>query len=140
MRMHRDSGFSLVEALVALALIATVSAALLPAVALASRLHRESAMQTDAALIGAAHLARLAEAVAASSIGPGGSLDGPAAGWREAVDATGAPAPANGAAFEVRSQVSGIPGGAGVMLAAVRVLPLADRDSAVTFAIVVRRA
>lgn len=138
--MLRDSGFSLVEALVALALMATVSAALLPAIALASRLHRDSAMQTDAAIIGAAHLARLAGAVAASSIGPGGSLDGPVDGWRDAVDATGAPAPASSAAFEVRSQVSAIPGGAGVMLVAVRVLPLARRDSAVTFASVVPHA
>ena len=140
MRVRGHSGFSLVEALVALALMATVSAALPPAIALASRLHRESAMQTDAAIIGAAHLARLAAAVAAGSIGAGGSLDGPLEGWCDGVDATGAPAPSGRAAFEVRSQVSSIPGGAGVMLAAVRVLPLANRAAALTFAVVVPRA
>lgn len=140
MRMRGMSGFSLVETLIALALIATVSAALLPAIAIAARLHRDSAIATDAAIIGGAHLARLASAAAASGLGAGGSLDGALEGWRAHVDATGADVDARAAVFEVRSRISTVTGGDGVWLLAVRVVPLANRDAALTLTVVVPRA
>jgi prepilin-type N-terminal cleavage/methylation domain-containing protein len=136
-RTRDTSGFSLVETLVALALIATVSAALLPAIALAARLHRDSAIETEAAVIAAAHLARLAASVAASETGVGGSLDTPVDGWRADVGASGSEVDSDAAVFEVRSQVSTMPGGTRMLLIAVRVVPRAQRDMPRTFSMVV---
>lgn len=138
MRIRGTSGVSLVEALIALALMATVSAALLPGIAIAARLHRDSAIQTDAAVIGGAHLARLA--AAPSGISQGGGLDDAVEGWRAYVDATGAEVDAGAAMFEVRSQVSTVAGGGRLRLLAVRVVPLASRDAALTLTVVVRDA
>lgn len=140
MFMCRASGFSLIEALVALGIMATVSAALLPAITLASRLHRDSASETSAAVLGAAHVARLTIAVASSSMSSGGSIDESIDGWRQHTDAAGAEAGAGNAVFEVRWQVSNMPHSAGVMLVAVRVVPLATPTTAVTLTAVVPRA
>lgn len=137
MRIHGTRGFSLIETLVALALIASVSAALLPAIALASRLHRDSAIETEAAVIAAAHLARLASRVASADVSMGGSLDGAEEGWRALVDVTGTAAEAQRAVFEVRWQVASVPASPGVVLLAVRVLPMANRAAAITLTAVV---
>lgn len=117
--------------------MATVSAALLPALALAARLHRDSAIETDAAVIAAVHLTRLAAAVAASEAGVGGGLDTPVDGWRADVDASGAEVDSRAAVFEVRSRISMMPGATHVLLLAVRVVPRAQRDTARTFTMVV---
>lgn len=70
--MHhaRAHGFSIVESLVALALMASVSAALLPAVAAAARLQRAAALESEAALIAAGRVALLTREIAAGLIAP----------------------------------------------------------------------
>lgn len=119
MRIRCD-GFSLIEALVALALTASVSAALLPALALASRLHRDGAIETEAAVLAASRLSRLAGDVSAGLVGAGGGIDA-----------------ASGAPFEVECQVVPAEGAPGAYLLSVRVVPLAARGAAVTLTLVV---
>lgn len=130
------SGFSLAEALLAAALVVSASAAVLPALAQVARLHRDSDLQTAAALMGAARLERLERAVA-SGLGPGGSLDAPVAGWHAWLDRRGRAVPAADAAFACRWQAS--PSAApGVLIAAVRVEPRAAPHAAITLTTAVR--
>lgn len=120
-------GFSLVEALVALALMTGVSVAILPAIALSARLQRESAIETEAAAIAASRLERLKRDVAAGAVGSGGSLDNAVAGWSTTIEPS----------FQCRWQVMSLAAPQGVRLVAVRVVPLAG-NAPVTVATVVR--
>lgn len=120
-------GFSLVEALVALALVTGVSAAILPAIVLSARLQRESALETDAAVLAAGRLERLERDVAAGAIGTGGSLESAVEGWSARVES----------AFECRWQVMALAVPQGVRLIAVRVVPLAGNMAPLTIATVV---
>jgi prepilin-type N-terminal cleavage/methylation domain-containing protein len=114
-------GFSLVEALVALALVATASAALLPAVAIAARLQRDSAIETEASLIASATMESVKAGVAARRIGPGGSIDAALDGWHTRVDREGAPGAA--AVFECRWRVAPAAAPSGLLILVVRVVP-----------------
>ena len=132
MRIHCSRGFSLVETLTALALIASVSAALLPGLAVAARLHRDSGTETEATIIGAGRLEDLAAAVSTGALGTGGRLDIALAGWNQLVDRAGAPVDPARASYETRWAVAplGTPGGVHVL--AVRVVPIANPFAAVT--------
>jgi prepilin-type N-terminal cleavage/methylation domain-containing protein len=132
MRIYCSRGFSLVETLTALALIASVSAALLPALVLASRLHRDSAIETEAAIIAAARLEDLAAALAAGGLAAGGRLDIADAGWHNVVDRAGAPVARAQASYEVRWAVTPLGGSSRVHVLAVRVVPLANPFAAIT--------
>jgi len=66
----RAHGFSIVETLVALALTASVSAVLLPAVAAAARLQGAAAIESEAALIAAGRIALLKREIAGGLIEP----------------------------------------------------------------------
>ena len=137
MRIQCERGSSLIETLVALALTATVSAALLPALVLASRLHRDSAIETDAALIASARMERLAADVAAGAVATGGDLGMALAGWHELLDGGGVPTdPARGL-YETRWRVASVLSPAGVYLLSVRVIPLASRAAALTLTLAV---
>lgn len=127
MRPFSTRGFSLIETLVALALVVSVSAALLPAVALASRLQRESAIETEGAAIAASCLEQVKAGVGAGAIGDGGSIDTPIDGWH--VRAT--------ASFECRWQSSALAAPAGLRVLAVRVVPLAGAGLSITMTSVV---
>src|SRR5687768_440089 len=131
MRIHCSRGFSLVETLTALALIASVSAALLPALALASRLHRDSAIETEAAIIGANRLEHLGAALAAGALAAGGRLDIADPGWNDAVDRAGAPVARAHASYEVRWAVAPLGGSSSVYVLAVRVVPIANPVAAI---------
>lgn len=120
-------GFSLVEALVALALVTGVSAAILPAIALSARLQRESAIETNAAVLAASRLESLKRDVAAGAIGTGGSLESAIEGWSAPVEP----------AFECRWQVTDLAAPQGARLIAVRVVPLAGNMAPLTIATVV---
>lgn len=137
MRSLSIRGFSLVETLVALALTASVSAALLPALAIASRLHRESAIETEAAVIGEARLELLASDAANGTIGAGGRLDARAEGWHACVDRSGAVVEEHAASFELRWQIVSLVAPAGVTAVSVRVIPVASRGVSITLATVV---
>lgn len=118
-------GVSLIETLVALSLIALVSAALLPAVAAAGRLYRESARESEAVRIAASRLDVLARSADAGAAG--GSLTETQAGWSVFVDRAGAPVPAARAIYECRWRVT-----AGrLLVAAVRVVPVGGGDEVV---------
>lgn len=132
MACRRAHGFSIVETLVALSLMAVVTAALLPGIALAARLQRDSAVETEAAVIAAARLEQVKAGVAADVIGMGGRLDASVEGWCAMVDREGAPA-ARGA-FDSRWQVAPATAPAGVLVVVVRVVPLADPRGAITLA------
>ena len=119
-------GFSLVETLVALALIATVSAAVLPAIVLASRLQADSAIETEAAAILASRLETLKADVAAGVLDGGGAIDTRVDGWHALMPA-----------FECRWQISPLAAPGGARIIAVRVLPLAKPSAAITIATVV---
>ena len=120
----------------AAALIASASAAMLPALAQASRLQRDSDLQTSAVLMSVARLQRLESAVAAG-LGPGGSLEAPVDAWHAWLDRDGRAVPEAGAAFACRWAVS--PSAApGVSIAAVRVEPRGAPHAAITLSTAVR--
>ncbi|HUF22971.1 MAG TPA: hypothetical protein VMN81_02495 [Vicinamibacterales bacterium] len=128
----RAPGFSLVEALVALALVAGVSAALLPALAGAARLQRDSAIETEAAVIAASRLESLKADVAAGRIGAGGALDAAHDGWHARIDRDGNIATAGTAAYECRWRVALAAAPAGALMLSVRVVPAVGARLAVT--------
>jgi len=107
----RAHGFSIVESLVALALMASVSAALLPAVAAAARLQRAAAIESEAALLAAGRLAVLKREIADGLIAT-----------REGTGVSGA--------FDLRwwVEASAVPG---ILLVRVRVVPRAGHAPAV---------
>ena len=137
MRAARNHGFSIVESLVALAMVAVVSAALLPAVALAGRLQRESAVETEAVTIASATLERV-KAQMPGVAATGGSLEARAAGWYALVNREGAEAGAEDSAYECRWHVSRLAVPATVVVLSVRVIPLAADLPPVTIATAVR--
>ena len=118
-----DRGVSIVELLVALAIMTTVSAALLPAIALASRLQRDSAVETAAALIAAARLELLKAAPAAGE-------------GREFVDRDGTPSPVDRASYECRWAVDTAPGAPGALRIIVRAWAIGDRAQVVVATVV----
>lgn len=128
----RASGFSLIETLVALALVAGVSASLLPAIAGAARLQRDSAIETEAAVIAASRLESLKADVAAGRIGAGGTLDTAQDGWQARIDRGGNVVTAGAAAYECRWRVASSPASAGAWMVSVRVVPAVDARLAVT--------
>ncbi len=133
-------GFSIIETVVALGLVAGVSAALLPALALAARLQRESAIETEAAVIAAGRIEYLTADVAAGLTGPGGALDTPREGWHALVDREGNDAPAASAVFDCRWHVAAAPAPAGLLIVSVRVVPIGAGGGAVTISVAVPRA
>ena len=133
----RRSGFSLVETLIALALVAGVTAALLPAVALSSRLQQASAVETESAVIAASRLEYLKADIAAGLIGIGGGVDAAIADWHVLVDRQGTPVPAAAASFECRWQIAQAPAPPGVLILTVRIVPLADRSTPLTISVAV---
>src|SRR5688500_3246885 len=139
MRIHCSRGFSLVETLTALALIAGVSAAPLPALALASRLHRDSALPTQAAIIGANRLEPLGAALAAGAPAAGGPRASADPGRNDAVERPGAPSARAHASYEVRWAVAPLGGSSSVYVLAVRVVPIANPVAAITLTSAVGR-
>ncbi|MDQ3070501.1 MAG: hypothetical protein M3R55_12335 [Acidobacteriota bacterium] len=133
MRLSCPSGSSLLETLVALALVTSVGAALLPALAMAARLQRESDLETGATLAGSRQIAQIAREIEAAGRGTGGALDIPRSGWQQFVDRDGAPAPVEDAVFDCRWLVTRSEEPAGLLIVHVRVVPLADRGRALTF-------
>jgi type II secretory pathway pseudopilin PulG len=129
-------GFSLAEALVALALIATVTSAVVPSLAAVARLQRDSSIETVAVLAAASRVARLEADVAADLAGAGGALDTPQAGWHQLLDRSGLSAPAGIAVFDCRWQIQA-PGPAGILRITVRVVPLGDASRAVALSTLV---
>src|SRR5688500_17671013 len=123
--------------LIALALVAGVTAVLLPAVALSARLQRASAIETEASVIAASRLEYLKADIAGGLIGSGGAIDARLEGWHALVDRQGAPSPEAAAAFECRWRVSAAASPAGVFILTVRVLPLADSSAPVTVSVAV---
>ena len=120
----------------AAALIASATAAMLPALAQAARLQRDSDLQTAAVLMGAARMERVESAVAAG-LEPGGSVDAPVDGWHAWLDRDGRAVQEADAAFACRWAVS--PSAAsGVLIAAVRVEPRAAPHAAITLSTAVR--
>lgn len=93
---------------------------MLPAIALAGRLQRDSAVTTESVMIAAARLERLKADVAGGRTAPGGSLDAAVDGWYVLLDRSGAVVPDARAVYECRARVvsSASPG---VVIAAVRV-------------------
>ena len=134
--LHSADGFSLAESLLAVALIAGASAAMLPAMAQAARLHRDSDLQTSAILAAAARLERLKTA-AAAGLPEGGSIDTAIAGWHAWVDADGRLVESARGVFECRWTLS--TAAHGVLVAAVRVEPRAAPHAVVTLSTAVRR-
>lgn len=117
-RVASARGVSLAETLVALSLIAVVSAALLPAVASAGRLYADSARESEAVRIAALRLEALVESAAAGVAG--GSLAETQDGWSALVDRSGASTSPERAVYECRWRVSaGSP-----IVAAVSVAPV----------------
>lgn len=137
MRAATPHGFSIVESLVALALMATVSAALLPAVALAARLQRESALETEGVTIAASTLERLRGQMAPAALS-GGDLDTRAAGWHAFVDREGAVSGGTNAAYECRWQITRLDAPSNVAVLQVRVIPLAAANLPITLSTAVR--
>jgi len=121
-------GLSLVEALLSVALVASATAALLPALMQAARLHRDSDLQTSAAMMAAARLERLA---LATGLAPGGSLDTPLPGWHAWLDREGRAVDREAASFLCTWRVTGSDV-AGADILTVRVLPLGSGDAAIT--------
>ncbi|MEX2270059.1 MAG: hypothetical protein WD690_01220 [Vicinamibacterales bacterium] len=147
MRTGSARGFSLIETLIALGLTASVSAALLPALAAAARLHRDSAIETEKTIVAAARMEWLAAAVADGTVGIGGRLDDAPGGvqgsppgtdgWHAFVDRAGMPVEAGRASFESRWQVAALTAAPGVYVLAVRVIPTAAPAAAITLTLVV---
>jgi hypothetical protein len=121
----------------AAAVIASATAAMLPAIAQASRLQRDSDLQTAAVRMGAARLERL-EGDITAGLGAGGSLEAPVNGWHDWLDREGRAVPAAEAAFACRWAASPS-SAAGVLIAAVRVEPRAAPYAAITLSTAVRR-
>lgn len=134
----RASGFSLIEALVALALVAGVSATVPPALAVAARLQRDSAVETEAAVMAASRLESLKADVAAGRISAGGSLDAAHDGWHAGIDRDGNLVAAGRAVYECRWRVTPAPAPAGAWMVSVRVMPAVDARLAVTISTAVR--
>lgn len=130
------AGFSLAEALVALALIATVTSAALPSLAAVARLQRESGIETLAVLAAAARVARLEADAGAGLVGVGGSIDAPQSGWHQLLDRSGVATSGGIAVFECRWRIQEA-GPPGTLLIIVRVVPLGDEGSAVTLSTLV---
>ena len=118
-----DRGASIVDLLVALAIMTTVSAAVLPAIALASRLQRDSAVETTAALIAGGRLEVLKAAPAAGEGHAFLDRDGRAAGIDRAV-------------YECRWRVDTAPGAPGAWRIVVRASAIGDRAQVVVAAMV----
>ena len=121
MRAARDHGFSIIESLVALAMVAVVSAAL----------------QTEAVTIASATLERL-RAQMPGVAAPGGSLETRTGGWYALVNREGVEAGADDTAYECRWRVSRLAVPATVVVLSVRVIPLAADIPPVTIATAVR--
>ena len=118
-----NRGASIVELLVALAMMVTVSAALLPAVALASRLQRDSAVETEAALIAAARLEALK---AAPARGEG----------RDFFDRDGSMTTEDRAVYECRWRIDTAPGAPGALLIVARAAAVGERGEVVMATVV----
>ena len=107
------------------------TAAVLPAIVLAARLHRDSAVATEAALIAGARLESLKGDVANGATAGGGSLDEGVDGWQAYFDRAGVEVPAAGAVYECRWRVAASPS-PGVLIAAVRVSWRGQAGGAIT--------
>lgn len=129
-------GLSLVEALLAVALVASATAALLPVLAQAARLHRESDLQTRAAMLASSRLERLV--LAAGGLAYGGAVDAELEGWHAWLDREGRLVGQDAATFLCtwRLAPAAMPG-AGILT--MRVAPVGAEDSAVTLSTAVRR-
>ena len=111
-------------------MIAVASAGVLPAIVLAGRLQRDSAVATEAAIIASARLERL-KAAAAAGQGPGGSLDVETGGWYVLVDRAGEEVAAERAVYECRLRL--LPAASpSVLVAAVRVSLRGQPEAALT--------
>jgi hypothetical protein len=108
---RRESGLTVIEMLVGLAVFTTVSAAMLPAIALAARLQRDSGIEMEAAIVASRRLETVKIALE----------DGPVASGSAFVDRTGDAAPEDRAVFECRWLVETAPGAPGVSRIAVQV-------------------
>lgn len=108
------AGFSLAETLVALTLIAVTSAAMLPAIAAAARLQRDSARETDGVRIAASRIERL---LATAPVAAGGSLDESLPGFSLTTDRAGAAVSPESAEYDCRWRVTR----GSVVIVAVRV-------------------
>jgi hypothetical protein len=102
---------SVIEVLVSTALVAAVSGALLPAIAIAARLQRESAIEVEAALIAARRLAIVKAGIGAGVV----------AGGVEHLDRSGAPAASGAAAYECSWAIEPSPGPPGLLRVTVSV-------------------
>ena len=118
-----ERGVSIIELLVALAMTAVVTAAMLPAIVLASRLQRDSAVETRAAVIASARLEMLK---AAPALGEG----------RELVDRDGRPSEASRATYECRWTVDAAPGAPGALRIVVRAYGMGDPSHVVIATVV----
>ena len=125
----RAAGFSLAETLVALSLIAVTSAAMLPAIAAAGHLHRESARETAAVRIATSQIERLVATAGAGAAG--GALDASLAGFSSTTDSAGAPVPADRAEYDCRWRVTR----GAIVIIAVRVVARAGGDVTLSTAV-----
>jgi type II secretory pathway pseudopilin PulG len=123
MTRELNHGVSIVELLVALAIMVTVSAALLPAIALASRLQRDSANETEAAVIAAARL----EALKATP----GRGEG-----HDFFDRDGFATTGERAAYECRWRIDTAPGAAGALRIVVHAAAVGERAEVVAATVV----
>ena len=104
---------------------------MLPAIALAGRLQRDSAVTSESVMIAAARLERLKADVAEGRTAPGGSLDAAVDGWYVLLDRSGAAVPDARAVYECRARVTPAVS-PGVVIAAVRVSLRGQTDVAIT--------
>ncbi len=111
--------------------MAVATAAVLPAMVLAGRLQRDSAIATEAAFIAGARIELLKGRVADGATALGGSLDAGIDGWQAYLDRAGAEVVAARAMYECRWRLaeSASPG---VLIAAVRVSWRGQAGGAVT--------
>lgn len=121
-----ETGLSVIEVLVATAILATVSAALLPAIALAARLQRESAIEVEAALIATRRLETVKAEIAA----------GVAVAGAEFLDRRGVAVPSAAAAYECTWSIEAVPVQPGLSRIAVRVAGIGDRAAVVITTVV----
>ena len=111
-------------------MIAVASAGVLPAIVLAGRLQRDSAVATEAAIIASSRLERL-KADAAAGMPPGGSLDVATGGWYVPLDRAGEDVAADLAVYECRLRLMPA-ASSSVLIAAVRVSPRGQSNVTVT--------
>ena len=111
-------------------MIAVATAAVMPAIVLAGRLQRDSAIATEAALIAGARL-ELLKTRLMDGVPAGGSLDAPVDGWHTYLDRAGGEVPVARAVYECRSQVAASVS-PGVLIAAVRVSWIGQERAAIT--------